>query len=109
MFARVVRRLVRDLRDEHLTSERENNGRLTRYHAHVLVGLHDLLDTSQGQNLRLQSVQVIGFGLDFIVQLLELFVQFVYVFGVVGVLYMKNRESKYLGDRTKFINDFIVS
>ena len=113
VFARVVSSLMSDLSDEHLTRQSENNRRLTRYHAHVLVGLHDFLDASQGQNLRLQFVQVVRLSLDFVVQVLKLFVKFVYVLGVIWVLYTKNTVNKHvlavIWGRITFIHDLTVT
>jgi len=56
---------VGELEDEHLAGAGEDDGRLGGDHAHVLVGLHDLLDAGQRQVVVLE----VGGGLDLAVLL----------------------------------------
>ena len=74
--AGMERSSMRQLGDEHLASESEEDRRLRRNHADVLVGLHNFLYSGEGQLLLLEGVEFVGLPLDFLSDFGELYVQF---------------------------------
>lgn len=67
---------MRQLGNEHLTSECEEDRRLRRNHSHIFITLHDFLDSGEGQLLLLERIEVVLLLSDLFADFFEFFVQF---------------------------------
>lgn len=79
LLASIVGCFMRYLGDKHLACECEEDGCLGRYHPHIFVRLHNLLNPCQWQLLLLECIQIVWLLVDFLTDFLKFNRKFLHV------------------------------